>query len=221
MTSDRELRGKNIVIKITDNELELENKGNVTKASKEEQKNIKIERLTFSEDDFFDNNGDFKYYDDEEKLPWKDEYVLLGNLEKINELVYNFSTLIEETESFDTQKLIANVTGSRDEGIVTDNIFDGYDRVNLPEDTEMPVVPYDPYDKLYPFDYTTYRVAGEENITTPAGTFNCTVIEATGSFDEKIKLWLVNENPGIFAKVIKDQAGDFGYYKIFELVEIK
>jgi len=221
MTYDQGLRGLNKVLKIADNELELENKGNNIKATKVEQKFVKIERLTFSDEDFYDEDGEYKYEQDEEKLPWNDFDQLIENMAKVNQLVYDFSTLSEETESFETKKLTANVTGNMDEGIHMDNVFGGYDRATLPEDSEMPVATYSQRDKLFPFESYTFRVLGNEEIKTAAGTFNCTVIESFGDFDENIKIWMINDNPGIFAKVIRDQAGDYGHYQVFELLEIK
>jgi hypothetical protein len=221
MTSDRELRGQNKVVQITDNELELENKGNSIKANKVEQKDIKIERLTFSEEDFYNENGDYKYEADMEKLPWPDGEQVIEYLTNINQLVYEFSDLVEQTESFNTTKLAANVNGDMDRGINMDNIFEGYDRASLPEDSEMPVEMFNFNNSLFPFESYTFRVIGEEEITTSAGTFNCTLVEAIGDFDENLKLWMINDKPGLLAKVIKDKSGDFGHYMVFELVEIK
>ncbi|MBT3384570.1 MAG: hypothetical protein HN778_02915 [Prolixibacteraceae bacterium] len=221
MTSDDELRGLNTVVKITDTELELENKGNNINATKAEQKDIKVERPTFSDDDFYNENGDYKYEADLEKLPWKDFAKLIEYLSNINKLVYEFSALVEETESFDTKKLTANVRGSMNEGIYMDNIFVGFDTASLPENSEMPVAMHNWNNKLYPFESYTFRVLGEEEITSAAGTFNCTVIEAIGDDYENLKLWMINDKPGLLAKVIKDQPGDYGFYQVFELVEIE
>ena len=222
MANDHELNGLNKVIKQSGNELELENRGNTIKALKLEKSSIKIERLSFSEEDFYDENGDYKYDDEEGKLKWNDPYKLIVSMEKVKQLVYNFSTLIEGTETFETKELSSNVSTNVDEGMMSfDNIFIGFDRESTPEDYEMPIAYYSSDIRLFPFESDTYRVVGEEEITTPAGTFNCTVVEAIGDFDENIKLWMVNNKPGILAKVIKDKPGDFGHFIVFELVEIK
>ncbi len=215
------LRGLNKVVKQTDNELDLENKGNITKALKLEKSNITIERLSFSEGDFYDENDDYKYYDEEGKLPWDDYYEILTNMAKIKQLVYNFSTLLEGTETFDTKKLTANIkTNVEEEFMSFENIFIGFDKESTPEDYEMPIDYFNTDTKLFPFKSYTYRVVGEEEITTPAGTFNCTVIEATGDYDELLKLWMINDNPGILAKVVRDEPGSFGHYIVFELAHM-
>ncbi|MCF6331715.1 MAG: hypothetical protein L3J11_00410 [Draconibacterium sp.] len=221
MANDKDLRGLNKVVKQTDKELDLENKGNAIKVLKLEKSNIAIERLSFSEGDFFNENGDYKYYDEEGKLPWQDYYKILTNMEKVKQLIYNFSTLIDGTETFETKKLTANiVTSADDETMSFDNIFVGFDKESTPDDTEMPISEFSFSNRLFPFESDTYRIVGEEEITTQAGTFNCVVIEAIGDYDENLKIWMIKDKPGILAKVVRDKSGSFGHFIIFSLSEI-
>ncbi|WP_456375961.1 hypothetical protein [Lutibacter sp.] len=215
--------GENKIVIINGETMELENKGTIYKGNKKVEKISKIERLTFTKEDFYDETGDYKYYDDDQKLPWNDSYKMMIDLANVKQLVYNYSKLIEGTNSFETKTLTADVTANVEQGILSiDNIFKGYDRYNLPEDREMQTNNYDQYNKLFPLDEDTFRVVGEEEITVSAGTFNCTVIEAVGSFDENIKLWMIIDKPGILAKVISDNPDEsFGHYYIYELQEIK
>ncbi len=216
------LRGFNTLISITDKKISLKNKKGIFTLKKVIQDAIDIKRLHFSEGDFYDENGDYKYYEDEAKLPWQDSYQMIADLIQINQLVYKFSTLIESTRSFETKILTADVVANEEEqSLSIDNIFDGYDRYNLPEDYELPTNNFDSYNKLYPLEGHSFRVVGIEEISIPVGTFTCTVIETTASFDERIKLWMINDKPGVLAKVIKDKAGDFGYYKVYKLQDIK
>ncbi|WP_299524041.1 hypothetical protein [uncultured Lutibacter sp.] len=222
-SSENVFRGKNNIAKVDEETIELNNNGTVFKGVKKAESNIKIERLTFSNEDFYKEDGDYKYYDDEQKLPWNDSYKMMIDLANVKQLVYNYSTLLNGTSSFETKTLTANVVANVEEGILSiDNIFKGYDSYNFPEDTAMPTNNYDEYNKLFPLDEDIFRVVGEEEITVTAGTFNCTVIEAAGSFDEVLKVWMINDKPGIIAKVIKDNPDEsFGHYYIFELQEIK
>jgi hypothetical protein len=57
-------------------------------------------RLNFTIDDFFDENGDYKYYDDEENLPWQDLSEMVTSLTKVKQLVYLFSKANDETGGF-------------------------------------------------------------------------------------------------------------------------
>ena len=216
------LRGKNKVIRIDEKEMVLQKKGVIYKAVKIVQTAKEIERLNFTEDDFYDENGDYKYDGEEEKLPWQDSYALKENLQKVTQLVYTYKILIKSTQSFDTKILKANVTTDEaDESVSVDYIFYGYDNYNLPDDTQLPSNNFDPYSKLYPYKGDTFRVTGTEKISTPAGTFNCTIVELVNTLGEKSKLWMANENPGIIVKIIQDKPGQFGYYHIYELKEIK
>jgi hypothetical protein len=147
----------------------------------------------------------------------------LESLKNIKQLTYDFSTLVDEDAgAFDTKTLTANVVVNMDEETVEfDDIFKGTDRASVSDDEEMPVSEFSPDNSLFPFEDNSFRVAGQEEITTPAGTFKCTTVETTGHFDEVIKLWMINDKPGVIAKVILDEPGHFGHYKVFELTEIK
>ena len=75
---------------------------------------------------------------------------------------------------------------------------------------------------IYPLEGILYRVVGEEQITTPAGTFECTVLEAVNYSDVLKKLWMVNDKIGVYAKIIEENPDEnSGYYYIYELQEIK
>ncbi len=217
------LNGKNKILKITDKELLLENSGEKIAIRKVNNQKNKIERLSFTQADFFDGNGEYKYYEDETKLPWTDPFETLMTLVNTKQLAYSFSSLVEGTKVFDTKKLIADVNTNVDEQMLSiDFIFYGYDRYNLPDDTQLPpnVLDFDYGSKLYPLGMNSFRVIGNEEITTTSGTYECTVAEAAGSHDECYKLWMINNKPGVYAKIIEDKAGQFGHYYIYELTEL-
>ena len=217
--------GESKITKLDDDSLELENSSKTYSLKKVVQDAMEIEHLTFSDKDFYDETGDYLYYDDEQKLPWQDSYDMIRKLESVKQLVYKYSTLIEGVNVFESKILTANVVSNFNEvSLSIDCIFNGYDNYNLPDDTALPTEAYNQYSSpLYPLTEHIFRLVGEEKVTTPAGTFNCTVVEATGSFDENMKLWMIIDNPGIFAKIIKEKTDDTygGYYHVYELQEIK
>jgi hypothetical protein len=194
---------------------------NVVSDVESEKVESTITRLEFTEADFFNNDGDYKYYDDEVKLPWQDINEMLMSLANVKQLVYKFSTLDEDEMGFQDKILIADVNSNPSEQTLSvDYIFYGFDRYNLPEDSELP--PNTEYSGLlYPEEENTFRVSGSEQITTLAGTFDCTVVEVVGSFETCKKLWMINDKPGVYAKIIADKPGLFGQYSIYELQEIK
>ena len=219
---DNGFNGENKVLELDDETLSLENNGRVFKAKRKKSMPLKIERLTFSEDDFFTDDGDYKYEDEAGNLPWANWSEMKTGLLKVKELVYNYSTLIEDTETFDSKILRANVEASlEEEGYHIDFIFYGYDSFNPPDDAQIPPNP-DYYQDLYPLHENTYRIAGSEQITTPAGTFDCTVVEAIGDSEVLKKLWMINDRLGIYARIIEEDPDEtFGHYIIYELQEIK
>jgi hypothetical protein len=68
-----------------------------------------------------------------------------------------------------------------------------------------------------------YQVVGTENLETPAGNFECTVVIGYDRFSSQVKYWMINNKPGVFAKVInvKDAPTPFGSTNIYILKEIK
>lgn len=215
-----EVTGTNKVIRKTESELELENNRNIIIATKEGENPVKIERLEYSEDEFYTEDGDYKY-EDENKLPWQDSYAKITSLLNVQLLVYNYYTLIEETGSFKSEILRANVNANEEEqSLSIDNIFYGFDSNSLPEDTELPVN-YEYTSPLFPMENYAFRVIGTEEITTPAGTFECTLIEQMAGYETRKKLWMINDKPGIYAKIIEDEPGDWGHYCVYELQAIE
>jgi len=186
--------------------------------------NSKIERLSFNQEMFKDEDENYKYEADEEKLPWKSSYEMMLSLINTDHLIYKYANLIEDTETFENKTLKAEVKINEDEQMLSiDCIFHGYDRYNLPEDADLPPNQLDfRFDnKIYPLKDLLLRISGEETITTEAGTFKCTLIEAYSNlFEESYKLWMINDKPGVYAKIIADKAGMFGHYHVFELSKI-
>mgnify|MGYP006995565590 CR=1 FL=1 len=212
------LKGLNKIINSSSDEISLENKGTIYSFKKEENKATKIEHLTFSEDEFYTENGDYKYEGDEQKLPSWNWSELKNNILNIKQLVYNYSTLIEDTESFENKILTANVHASiEDEGFEIDNIFNGYDST----ESDLPIN-RNFSSPLYPLEETIFRVAGNEQIKTPAGTFDCMKIEVVNYSGVLKKLWMISDKIGIYAKIIEEDTDEtFGHYYVYELQEIK
>jgi len=186
--------------------------------------NPKIERFNFNQDMFIDQDENYKYEADEEKLPWKSSYEMMMSLINTDQLIYKYANLIEDTEIFENKTLKADIKTNEDAQMLSiDFIFRGYDRYNLPEDADLAPNQLDfRFDnKIYPLKDLLLRISGKETITTNAGTFKCTLIEAYSNLsEESYKLWMINDKPGVYAKIIADKAGMFGHYHVFELSKI-
>lgn len=227
MGGENFLKGKSKLLGIDGNNLTLQNDKNVYKATKEAQNKPKIVHLSFTEADFYDANGDYKYEDEDQKLPWHELSIdgIQNTYASIDSLVYTYKTLVENTGVFEEKILTAkpqvNLEGNEAQSVTFEYIFNGYDRNSVPKDYELSVEKLSQYSSpLFPLKSDTFRVTGEEEITIPAGTFTCTVVEAMGKFDELQKIWLINDMPGIVAKLIKEKPGDFSYYHLYELQKI-
>jgi len=233
LAMDRQLRGKNSVVSKKENELVINHNGNKIILKKQGKQAVKkaanIERLTFTEEDFYDNDGNPKYEADAEKLPWKDPMKMYEYLKWVKFLDYTMSTLVEETNALETKELSAKMNVELDyETVKYDNIFVGFDRNSLPEDTEMPTITIESNNPTYasvpfPYEVYTFRVtSNNEQVTVKAGTYTCTTVELIGDNEEKIKLWMINDKPGVVAKVIIEGQDPFGAleYRMFELSKI-
>jgi hypothetical protein len=210
--------GKNKILKIDGETIELENRETIYKGTKKVEKPQTIEHLSIIEDEFYNEDGSYKYEVDQEKLPSWNWSEMKNNILDVTQLVYNYSTLIEGTESFDTKILTANVHASLEEdGFEIDNVFNGYDNT----ESDLPIN-HNFSSPLYPLEETIYRVTGSEQITTPAGTFECMVIEVVNYSGVLKKLWMISDKIGIYAKIIEEDTDEtFGHYYIYELQEIK
>jgi len=209
-----DLKGKSEILQIDDNSFSFEHDGNIFKATKKIQPKIAVERLQWKDDDFYTNDGDFKYQDDENKLPWNNPEQIEQSYQNITQLTYNFYKLLDDKQTFDKKELIAKINVERNDTPNVSDIFKG-------RNTED-VITFDDLKYIFPVNCEVFRYAGTEKLTTPAGTFDCTIIEAMGDFDEKVKIWMINDKPGMVAKIIKDQNDDsFGHYYVFLLNKIK
>ena len=231
---DRELRGKNNIVSKTESKLVIEKNDKQITALKQDEKAVKkaseIERLKFTQGDFYTDEGDPKYETDVEKLPWKDQYKMYKTLKAIKSLDYERSTLIEETKTFEVKALSANLTTDSDYEVISfDNIFSGFDRSSLPEDTEMPTLNIESNNDNFsyvPFPYESYTfriVNNDEQVEVKAGSFTCTTVELFSDNEEKVKLWMINDKPGVVAKIIIEKEDVFGelQYRLFELTKIQ
>ncbi len=214
-------QGENRLLIIEEDKLRMENKGRIFEGKRMVHHAAKIERLSFSERDFYTEDGDYKYEADEANLPWRSWSEMKTGLLEVRQLVYNYSTLIRGSEVFESKKLVADVHATlEEEGFVIDNIFHGYDRYTLPEDAEL-YQDADYAEPLYPLGGDTYRIIGVEQVTTAAGAFECTVLEAIAPSGLLRKLWMINDQIGTYAKIIEEDPDEsFGHYRLYELNEI-
>lgn len=63
-----------------------------------------------------------------------------------------------------------------------------------------------PWNKLSPFfwvERNETKVLRKETVQVPAGSFDCVVAEVTGFFGNHLTVWMIADQPGIYAQVIE------------------
>ena len=224
-------KGKNNIISTTIDKIEIKNNDKILNLVKVKQASKNIERISFEVEDFWTEDGDPKYNFDEEKgkLPWNDPLAFYEIFKGKTVLKYNFSVLNNELNKFDTKTLTANVkTNEYAKFVNVDDIFNGFDSKTVSEDVGFPQNEVSAEDYISPFyprqETQDFRVLEITEITTSAGTFKCTPIEGLVNGDEYfIKYYMINDKPGIYAKVITERMDPFGEkeYSVYELIEVK
>ncbi len=211
------LRGKSSIKRMSLNELELKNKEIIFKAKKIEIDSNSIEHLSFTYEDFHeeDYQGDFPWYFEE----------MVTFLANINCLKYKKGKLIEEFNVFEYQTIISKIeVNTNEQNVMFSNlaVIEG-DTTQFSQNHKGGLS--ESYNDFFPKKKPwPYRVLANQTVTVSAGTFNCTVIEGfDGDSDNKIKYWMINDKPGIYAKVIIEGEGVFGdlEYNVLELEKIK
>lgn len=224
--SDRLLAGECKVNLINDLIFEIEKNSKTVSAIKKEEpventeSTLNLDKLSFTEDDFFAEDGNYKYNNESEKLPWRDLHMVLDQLADFDHLIYSFDTLNEETNSLENKLLKADVfVNVKNQRLKIDNIFYGFDRYTTPDEVEFQENDENGDSDLYPLNENMYRVVGQEELSINNEVVNCTVVEALNSNDELLKIWFMNDKPAIIAKLIKTSEYPT-HYSIYKLKEI-
>jgi len=212
------LKGKNRIKALTAQKLVLENSRQTIEAQKEEPSARPIERLTFTDDEIPDAS-DETY----NQLPWQNFDQMVEFLSPIHALKYRrgkliaglnllkYDTIIRKIH-VDTEKpavKFSNLAVSKNDTLqFSENYRGGLTELNnlfFPQEEPIP-----------------FRIVGTQTITVPAGSFSCTVVEGFDG-DTRMKYWMINDKPGIYAKIIREAslAGDEPDYSVMELTKIQ
>ncbi len=207
------LRGIGKVKKISKGKFTLEKDGKKIKAKRIKQEAAGREELNFATEDDSAENTELKQLNPEE-FPWFNTETKIAYLKTVAQITYKKSTLLEDLDIFISEEITAKV--SLDEDMyqaAIDNIFGNLSaRTNDSENVFYPLQEPD-----------EYRVAADKEITVPAGTFKCKVIEINDDFENrKLRCYMIKDRPGIYAKIIlvEDEVGH-EKYSMYELTDIK
>ncbi len=226
-TMDKDFNGEAKVLSLKDGKLSYQKDGailNFKKAEMAKPDNTPIPALKFTTNDFITKDGDDKYLDDGAKLPWTIEQIY-ENMKNIKEMVYHVDHFVPGngktdswTNSYKVKFHSDKELGIREYSYSQKDYIDMDDSIfPLNEDTAGQMIFFPQAEPEY------FRYVGTEKVKTPAGTFDCTVMEGVGEFDLKLKYWMINDKPGVYAKIIKSKEDGFSmdYTNVYTLTEIK
>ncbi len=211
------LRGKVDVVKMDDEKLVLAGKNETITLGKESNKPNSIERLTFKEEDFPEET------ESEPVLPWSaDAGEVAYALKDIKMLQFRRGVLQNETNTLIYKEVISKLKVNEEEPRVVFSNFtiDNGDTSQYSQNVKGRLS--GSFNRFFPLEEPwPYRVAGEQMVKVPAGSFNCTVIEGIDG-EAKIKYWMIIDLPGVYAKTIRESVDPFGKteYVVKELTKI-
>lgn len=212
------LRGRVPVSDLTAESFTLTLNDRIIKARRIKDTGKEIERLTFQEEDFPED-----FQPDESRLPWRDNYAAARFLSKVASVRYTNGILVPELDMLKhTSVIFSKIQADSMQSKIkfTNFIVTGNDSSQFSENYRDEMMnsnnAFYPQNEPWP-----YRIKGVEKISVPAGNFDCTVIEAIDG-DKKLKYWMINDKPGIYAKIIWEETDPFGEltYRVQELEEI-
>ena len=195
-----DLRGESKIIKHTKSTLEFKHKNKIFKANLREE-NKKIERLSFNYEDFPEEIEDAVSLS-----PWTDFYNMIDNLSSISKIEYKRAVLQNEVNQFVYSTVYSTIETADESIIVKDFISKDKQTTQINTSNSKDFygsLSFFPKEEPYP-----YRKVAEEVVETPAGTFQCVVIEGFQG-EKKVKYWMIKDKPGIFAKIIEEELDVF------------
>jgi len=174
-----------------------------------------LEHLTFKEEDLPEENVDA------EKLPWREFGDMQDYLSKVKTLRYDKYDYYSDVDAIVITEIFTEVEQNEKSIQFTAYYYPNEEAVKLSETVKGFL--QNTYNDFFPqkeLDY--YKVVDtKQKISVSAGTFTCTLVEGmTG--DDKYRYWMINDKPGVFAKIIKENDGQTGnaFYQKYELTDI-
>jgi len=212
-----DLEGNTNIQKISTDQLVLENKGKIIKAKRINTDKNKIERLVFEYEDIpEENNGEYS-------LPWTFE-PMVNFLKNVKSIKFKYGKLIEDFNILKhTSDVVSIIKTDSDKQTIrfTNLSISAGDTSQFSENYKGGLT--ERYNDFFPKDeLELYRIIGIADVKVSAGKFKCTVVEGFND-DKKCKYWMINDKPGIYAKIIVEDEDVFDKldYSLFELEEIR
>jgi hypothetical protein len=144
---------------------------------------------------------------EESKLPkaWRSTVSFSTNLAKFKTLEYNFGSYVKEADALRYSKTIKDVTVNKlaQSISIANKLLTKYDTIQTSESYKGKMVnnrnPFFPEEEP-----NYYKVVGKEKMKDNL----CTVVEGFLG-EKKVKYWMIDNSPGVYAKIIKESTNEF------------
>lgn len=213
MIHDPLLRGLSKIKKMSAKKFTLEKNGTKIKAKKIKQNAKNREKLDFSTEDASAEDTEAQQLNPDE-FSWFNEEAKISYLKNVTLLKYKKSTLLDDFDVFIEEAVTGKVSFNEDTYQITiDNIFGN-----------LSAREYEPENVFYPLkEPDEYSVAADKEITVPAGTFKCKVIEINDDFENhKMRCYMIKDHPGVYAKIVLiEKEFEKEIYTMYELTGIE
>jgi len=210
------LGGVNKITTLEDDKLVLENNGTTIVCSRDNSSPDEIERLKFEFEDLEENvNSDYI-------IPTYGLSEIIESLTNVNYLNFKLGILIEEMGTLKYKTTLSYIETDIEQQSVLFSNFEVYQGDTMQYSQNYKDEMSEAYNDFFPFyEPEIFRIVGVETINIPAGTFECTIIEGFIGYT-KVKYWMINDKPGIYARIIKEGESMFDNleYSVMELIEI-
>ena len=207
-----EIIGDAKIIEHTDKKLSFENNG--AKYVFEKKESVEIETLTFDYE-YLDNHRN-----EEMQLPWGEFDKLMAQMSSISTMMYSKGVYNSDLGIFDNSAVNYNTKVEDDyQVIITENAISDDGSI---EENQMSIgEDYGSENIFFPLNQLDdYVILGKETIVTPQGAFKCTVVIGIGEDEVKYKLWMIDDKPGVYAKIITQKEDYRGRMEYTETILI-
>jgi len=219
---DKDFNGDAVVIKVNDKELVYKKNGATVSFIKLAKMNppakVEMEKpiLSFESEDFYQSENGFDEEAEARKLPWRIT-AIVNYLKNKKEVLFQFTSFPDAREA-DTWVISTKFNYNEADQTLSsrDYSYEQNDYIDMNEQAiSFDVFKENKEDfRFYPEEeLDSYKVVStNKTLKTDLGTFECTVVEGMGRFSKKFRYWMVNNQPGVFAKIVKvkDAPAPFG-----------
>jgi hypothetical protein len=158
-----------------------------------------IEWLPFTIKDFEDTENNTK------QLPkaWQNDNNFINHLGKLNGLLYDTKIYVQQAKALKNAQILKKIKTTKESVSISNIIMHKYDTLQYSENYKGHLMNQN--NCFFPEEEPGhFRVIGKAQLNG----YQCTIIEAING-DSKIKYWMIDNQPGVYAKIITQTENTF------------